>query len=411
MRKILSTIMFAGAALAAVHPASAAVPTIDSIVGDYIQSDSTQYADSESGITSTMWEACKGIEISRVEGSDNAINISGLWRSLRGENHTIEATFSSTSGNISIPAGTVVWLDNDYSAGEGGTEVTGQSEIKIYACEYTTDESGQAIEEWSKRPIIFRYDENTGRWWHEGYIVVTRPWPSGETGELVETAVDYMYNLTIIRANGTVTNESYSFSSGSIVEYGEETRPCYVDNDGSILNLLTTDQYGFGALAHYEVSGDMFTIPAAPIASVTDLTYSYKVLAGVDIDPDTQQPSLTDQMDITGQIIESDGTRNISFSPSAIFYASYDAEMGAITIDPNVIQEVVRRLEISYVPEETASVGNITASDNIAKEVERVEYYDLHGRRLPDATATTGVIIKKTIYTDGSFSTDKAIVE
>ena len=239
MKQFLSTICIAAACCAS---ASAAIPTIDQITGTYIESDSTVYQDETTGVEQVMWSTCNDFTISRVEGSDDRIAISGFWRSLNGERHTIEATYSPTTGRITMPAGTVVWVDNQYGFDDNGDiVVTGQEEINIYNYTYNTSSGAWEL---SERDIVFSYDEETGRWCHNGYIAVT------EEGSVYEAP----YNTTFIRANGTVTNESYSFNStGDRNDYGEESRPCYVDfSTGTILNLLYTDKYGHGTQVNFE---------------------------------------------------------------------------------------------------------------------------------------------------------------
>lgn len=395
MKQFLSTICIAAACCAS---ASAAIPTIDQITGSYIESDSTVNQDETTGVEQVMWSTCNDFTISRVEGSDDRIAISGFWRSLNGERHTIEATYSPTTGRITMPAGTVVWVDNQYGFDDNGDiVVTGQEEINIYNYTYNTSSGAWEL---SERDIVFSYDEETGRWCHNGYIAVT------EEGSVYEAP----YNTTFIRANGTVTNESYSFNStGDRNDYGEESRPCYVDfSTGTILNLLYTDKYGHGTQVNFEASSNKFTIYAAPIASITEIEYSYKVLVAVDIDPDTYHPSLADDMDITGDITDGDnGTKKVSFVPSAIFAASYNSSTNQILIDSDMLYEVVERLELSYTPDATSSVEEVMAGEK-TRTVAAEEYYDLQGRRLTGKPAT-GIVIKKTTYTDGTTESVKEI--
>ena len=238
------------------------------------------------------------------------------------------------------------------------------------------------------------------------------------TGEQTQGIMEYLYNVTFVPANGMVTNSNYRVESdGTITQYGEESRACYVDEKtGEILNLLYTDQYHTRPLMNFSIKGNSFILPAAPIAALTDATYNYKVLAGVNINPDTKRPWLTPTMEISGEIVEdaATGMKSVSFSPSAIYAValavddatgSYDLDIS----DNSPVYEIVESLELKYTPVDVAaSVGDAMASDAV-KEVATVEYYDLYGRRLPSAADVKGVVIKRITYTDGSVETVKAI--
>lgn len=165
---------------------------------------------------------------------------------------------------------------------------------------------------------------------------------------------------------------------------------------------------------HFSIKGNSFIIPAAAIASISDATYNYKVLAGVDIDPDTKRPWLTPTMEISGEIAENTetGMRSVSFSPSAIYAVALvvDGTTGSYDFDINdnsPVFEIVESLKLEYKPIKPASVGAVAA--DAVKEVAAMEYYDLYGRRLPSAADVKGVVIKRITYTDGSVETLKAI--
>ena len=390
-------------------PANAAVPTIDDIVGNYVQCDSARVQSSTTGEVVTQFSGCTDLTVAKVEGADDKVTISGFWRGLRGDRYTLTADFDDFNGAISMPAGTVIWEDNRYDI---NGELIGTVPVKAYAME-GSDEAGWQE---SSRPIIFSYDQSTGRYTNRGYIAITTLVNDETTGEQTEGIMEYLYNVTFVPANGTVTNSNYrGEADGTITEYGEESRACYVDEkDGVILNLLYTDQYNSGPLMHFSIKGNSFIIPAAAIASISDATYNYKVLAGVDIDPDTKRPWLTPTMEISGEIVEdaATGMKSVSFSPSAIYAVavavdettgSYDFDIS----DNSPVYEIVESLKLEYKPIKPASVGAVAA--DAVKEVAAMEYYDLYGRRLPSAADVKGVVIKRITYTDGSMETLKAI--
>lgn len=390
-------------------PANAAVPTIDDIVGNYVQCDSARVQSSTTGEVVTQFSGCTDLTVAKVEGADDKVTISGFWRGLRGDRYTLTADFDDFNGAISMPAGTVIWEDNRYDI---NGELIGTVPVKAYAME-GSDEAGWQE---SSRPIIFSYDQSTGRYTNRGYIAITTLVNDETTGEQTEGIMEYMYNVTFVPANGTVTNSNYRVEAdGTITEYGEESRACYVDEkDGVILNLLYTDQYNSGPLMHFSIKGNSFIIPAAAIASISDATYNYKMLAGVDIDPDTKRPWLTPTMEISGEIVEDaeTGMRSVSFSPSAIYAVALvvDGTTGSYDFDINdnsPVFEIVESLKLEYKPIKPASVGAVAA--DAVKEVAAMEYYDLYGRRLPSAADVKGVVIKRITYTDGSMETLKAI--
>lgn len=409
MKKRLSTISIAMLLAWVALPANAAVPTIDDIVGNYVQCDSARVQSSTTGEVVTQFSGCTDLTVAKVEGADDKVTISGFWRGLRGDRYTLTADFDDFNGAISMPAGTVIWEDNRYDI---NGELIGTVPVKAYAME-GSDEAGWQE---SPRPIIFSYDQSTGRYTNRGYIAITTLVNDETTGKQTEGIMEYIYNVTFVPANGTVTNSNYRVEAdGTITEYGEESRACYVDEkDGVILNLLYTDQYNSGPLMHFSIKGNSFIIPAAAIASISDATYNYKVLAGVDIDPDTKRPWLTPTMEISGEIAENTetGMRSVSFSPSAIYAVALvvDGTTGSYDFDINdnsPVFEIVESLKLEYKPIKPASVGAVAA--DAVKEVAAMEYYDLYGRRLPSAADVKGVVIKRITYTDGSMETVKEI--
>lgn len=409
MKKRLSTISIAMLLAWVALLANAAVPTIDDIVGNYVQCDSARVQSSTTGEVVTQFSGCTDLTVAKVEGADDKVTISGFWRGLRGDRYTLTADFDGFNGAISMPAGTVIWEDNRYDI---NGELIGTVPVKAYAME-GSDEAGWQV---SPRPIIFSYDQSTGRYTNRGYIAITTLVNDETTGGQTDGIMEYMYNVTFVPANGTVTNSNYRVEAdGTITEYGEESRACYVDEkDGVILNLLYTDQYNSGPLMHFSIKGNSFIIPAAAIASISDATYNYKVLAGVDIDPDTKRPWLTPTMEISGEIAENTetGMRSVSFSPSAIYAVALvvDGTTGSYDFDINdnsPVFEIVESLKLEYKPIKPASVGAVAA--DAVKEVAAMEYYDLYGRRLPSAADVKGVVIKRITYTDGSMETVKEI--
>lgn len=416
MKKRLSTISIAMLLAWVALPANAAVPTIDDIVGNYVQCDSLLQQDETSGEVYSQFNKCTDLTVAKVEGADDKVTISGFWRGLRGDRYTLTADFDDFNGAISMPAGTVIWEDNRYDI---NGELIGTVPVKAYAME-GSDEAGWQE---SPRPIIFSYDQSTGRYTNRGYIAITTLVNDETTGKQTEGIMEYLYNVTFVPANGMVTNSNYRVESdGTITQYGEESRACYVDEKtGEILNLLYTDQYNTGPLMNFSIKGNIkgnsfIILPAAAIATLTDATYNYKVLAGVDIDPDTKRPWLTPTMDITGEIVEdaATGMKSVSFSPSAIYAVAVavDDATGSYYLnisDNSPVFEIVKSLELKYTPVDVAaSVGDAVASDAV-KEVARVEYYDMYGRKLPAAADVKGVVIKRITYTDGSMETVKEI--
>lgn len=417
-KRFLSAICIA----AACASASAAIPSIDEITGSYIQSDSTIYADSETGTQQVQWSQCNDLTIERVEGSDNKIEISGYWRSRNGVRHTFEASYNATLGRISIPAGSVLWVDNVYPG--GGTPV--QSEIKLYNYEQdpTTGDWGL-----SQRDIIFIYDDDKDCFVHSGYTAITTQWPNDQTGEMEEIIPENpVYNTTLLPANGTVANHSYGFEAAktdeetgeiisyNLIDYGEESRPCYVDYaTGTILNLLTNDMYGHGAMAQFVAEDNIFIIPAQAIGAVTSgLDYSYRVLAAATLDPDTHYPILSDNTQdwhlATYATTGSDGTMHVSMPTSAIFAAAYDETTGQLQVDGNAVFEMLEKLEITFTPngDATSAIDEVTTDGMENRTVASEEYFDLQGRRITTPVAA-GIVIKKTTYTDGTTQSTKQL--
>ena len=72
------------AAMAALQ-AHAAVPSVDDIVGNYVQCDSLLQQDETSGEVYSQFNKCTDLTVAKVEGADNKVTVSGFWRGLRGD--------------------------------------------------------------------------------------------------------------------------------------------------------------------------------------------------------------------------------------------------------------------------------------------------------------------------------------
>lgn|GEM_PF-4010206 len=374
----------------------ASVPTIDDIVGNYIEMDYQPTQDASTGETVLEWKSCNDLSIELAQEEDS-IEISGFWRSLRGTRHTIKAEYDHYDGSIRIPAGTVVFVDTQYTPGTGSTT---SADIKIYAFEWDeTGESGTL----SKRPISYKYDAAKNRWYCGTTLVITT-FIDGE-----EMIMEALYDSELIPANGTVYNESYSFEGSEKYPYGKESRPCYIDADNKTLyNLIYIDQFGHGTRVTFDPQTG--TIPASLIAEVNgDINNPYKALVSVNIDPETYIPTPTSDgiLNVTSKETDEENEKTtFTYISSAIYPAAVD-ENYQLKIDDSSVYEVVEKLSIVYTPSAPSSISSITADkDKIVKES---AYYDFLGRRIFKPQIGT-LVIKKNIYTDGSSSVKKIIV-
>lgn len=378
-------------------PALASVPTIDDIVGDYIEMDYQPVQDSSTGETTLQWKSCNDLSIQRAQ-DDDAIEISGFWRSLRGARHTLQAQYDDYDGTIRIPAGSVVFVDTQYTPSTG---VVATVDIKVYAFEWDeTGESGTL----SQRPILYKYDAAQNRWSCGSTLVITT-FIDGE-----EVIMEAMYDSELIPANGVVYNESYSFEDGVKYPYGAESRPCYIDAASNTLyNLIYTDQFGHGARVTFDPQSG--TIPASLIAEASgDISNPYKALVGVDIDPETYIPTPTydGTINVTSKEVDDEtGATTFVYIPSAIYPASVDDNYQP-QIDDSSIYEVIEKLSIVYTPAASSSVPSIAADKN--KDIKESTYYDLFGRCVTEPQAGA-LVIKKNVYTDGTTSAEKIIVK
>ena len=374
MKKAIYTTLATIGLAAAANAQTATVPTLEQMAGDFIIVNSKDYND-------TKYVAdMRGFSMETT--SDDSLAVSNFY--MKG-GLDFKAGYSETTGNFTIPAGTLVYRMNDDNG--------------IVQYLYPYDDVNQEV---TYRPITYRYKGND-TWSTDATLVLM----SG-TGNTELSPYIFAQGSEIRRANATVENLSYD---GDGVEF-KESRPALVTRDGSALtisNFLTTDQYGYGCRVTGTVDETAGTVTIAPatIGQTNDMTY-YRVLAGCTANEGELKPSglsfagTAREGDITGKADFQKGT--IEFGTAAIWAATL--QNSSLQIDSNLFFEFIKSIRVTISGNPQASVS---APDASTSEVVATEYYDLTGRRIAEPTAGTPCI-RRDIHADGTISATKQLL-
>ena len=97
----------------------------------------------------------------------------------------------------------------------------------------------------------------------------------------------------------------------------------------------------------------------------------------------------------------------IAIDPMAIWVAEY-SESG-IMVDENQFYEFVKTVNVTYdVSKTDISAIEAPSKTNVEKEVSHIDYYAIDGRKLAEPQEGS-LVIKVTVYTDGSRKADKIV--
>ena len=356
------------------------VPALSEMEGDFVIMNMQEY-EGMAGLGNM-----RAMKMS-VDG--DSLSISGFYM-LQGVDN-VKAGYDEQDGDITISS---------------GTEILRASNITRVL--YVWDEDAQEV---NLRPITYEYLGN-GTWATEQTLMIMTGYVGGELSQ----GAYFANGSEIHRANAVSSNVSYYGTDIETQERYDESRPSFVaveDGRVAVYNLLQADQYGYGCMMEGTIGTDGATVSFAPRAIGQTNDGTYRVLAGCGYDeagniPDGLTNAGTPQEGyVEGHLDLETGT--LSFGHMAIWVASYDGT--GLEIDSDRFFEFVAKTEVTFEPGEIlpSSIGPSRALDSQAKAVERVEYYRMDGVRV--ARPRQGeLLVKRSVYTDGTARTEKMFV-
>lgn len=352
------------------------IPALSDMSGDFLVLNSQEY----NGVTSLS-----SMKAFKMSPSDNTtVSMSGFYMAGC---LNFDAEYNEKNGSMTIASGTPIFDMKSYM---------------VYLYPWNSED-----EEVIKRPIEYRYAGNN-TWQNDNDLMLV-----AIQDENIQTST-FSNSSTIVRCNGTSANTSYAGAVGSQDEYNE-SRPCYVTINGNridIYNILQADQYGYGV--HLSGTFDAETGDAMLDYTLTGYTNDgrYRILTGCDYDEATNMPtgmSYADTADM-GRIHATIDVKNgtLTLDPMAIWVAEYDATTGSITVNENLLFEFVKTVNVNYDPASTIATSIESVDNTAAKEVQRVEYYSIDGRKIGEPQKGS-LVIRVTVYKDNTSKKEKIL--
>lgn len=352
------------------------IPALSDMSGDFLVLNSQEY----NGVTSLS--SMKAFKMS--PSGNTTVSMSGFYMTGCLD---FDAEYNEKNGSMTIASGTPIFDMESYM---------------IYLYPWNSED-----EEVITRPIEYRYTGNN-TWQNDNDLMLV-----AIQDENIQTS-SFSNSSTIVRCNGTSANTSYVGSAGSQDEY-IESRPCYVTINGNridIYNILQADQYGYGV--HLSGTFDAETGDAMLDYTLTGYANdgTYRILTGCDYDEATNMPTrmsyagTADMGRIHATIDVKNGT--LSLDPMAIWVAEYDATTGSITVNENLLFEFVKTVNVTYDPASTIATSIESVDNTAAKEVQRVEYYSIDGRKIGEPQKGS-LVIRVTVYKDNTSKKEKIL--
>lgn len=352
------------------------IPALSDMSGDFLVLNSQEY----NGVTSLS--SMKAFKMS--PSGNTTVSMSGFYMAGC---LNFDAEYNEKNGSMSIASGTPIFDMESYM---------------VYL--YPWDSENEEV---ITRPIEYRYAGNN-TWQNDNDLMLV-----AILDENIQTS-SFSNSSTIVRCNGTSANTSYVGAAGSQDEYNE-SRPCYVTINGNridIYNILQADQYGYGV--HLSGTFDAETGDAMLDYTLTGYTNDgkYRILTGCDYDEATNMPTgmsydgTADMGRIHATIDVKNGT--LTLDPMAIWAAEYDATTGSITVNENLLFEFVKTVNVNYDPASTIATSIESVDNTAAKEVQRVEYYSIDGRKIGEPQKGS-LVIRVTVYKDNTSKKEKIL--
>lgn len=352
------------------------IPALSDMSGDFLVLNSQEY----NGVTSLS--SMKAFKMS--PSGNTTVSMSGFYMAGCLD---FDAEYNEKNGSMSIASGTPIFDMESYM---------------VYL--YPWDSENEEV---ITRPIEYKYAGNN-TWQNDNDLMLV-----AIQDENIQTS-SFSNSSTIVRCNGTSANTSYVGAAGSQDEYNE-SRPCYVTINGNridIYNILQADQYGYGV--HLGGTFDAETGDAMLDYTLTGYANdgTYRILTGCDYDEATNMPTgmsyagTADMGRIHATIDVKNGT--LTLDPMAIWVAKYDSSTGNITVDESLLFEFVKTVSVTYDPASTIATSIESVDNTAAKEVQRVEYYSIDGRKIGEPQRGS-LVIRVTVYKDNTSKKEKIL--
>lgn len=352
------------------------IPALSDMSGDFLVLNSQEY----NGVTSLS--SMKAFKMS--PSGNTTVSMSGFYMAGCLD---FDAEYNEKNGSMSIASGTPIFDMESYM---------------VYL--YPWDSENEEV---ITRPMEYKYAGNN-TWQNDNDLMLV-----AIQDENIQTST-FSNSSTIVRCNGTSANTSYVGSAGSQDEY-IESRPCYVtinDNRIDIYNILQADQYGYGV--HLSGTFDAETGDAMLDYTLTGYANdgTYRILTGCDYDEATNMPTgmsyagTADMGRIHATIDVKNGT--LTLDPMAIWVAEYDSSTGSITVNESLLFEFVKTVSVTYDPASTIATSIESVDNTAAKEVQRVEYYSIDGRKIGEPQRGS-LVIRVTVYKDNTSKKEKIL--
>lgn len=363
------------AAAASVCAQETTIPSMSEMTGDFLVLNTQEYE----GVTGLA--SMKPFTITPAD--NDSVTISGFYMTGCLD---FKAEYNETTGKISIPAGVPIFDMETYM---------------VYL--YPWDAENEVV---IMRPIEYKYvGYNTWECSSDLMLIAIQ-------GEEMQSST-FANGSKIARCNATTNNVSYVGAAGSQDEY-IESRPSYVTISGNnidVYNILQADQYGYGV----HLSGTIDRTAGQVKFGYTLTGYAndgtYRILTGCEYDEETNMPtgvsySGTNDYAMTYATIDLENGE-IALDPMAIWVAEYSS--GSITIDDTRFFEFVKTINVTYDVDKTdISAIETPAVTDADKEVSHIDYYAIDGRKLAEPQEGS-LVIKVTVYTDGTRKADKIV--
>lgn len=355
------------------------IPPFSEMSGDYIIVNSKDYEGKKN---------ISEIKFMNINADKDSLTLSGFY--IKGC-PSFHAKYDETNGNIIIPYGTLIYV------AFGDT----------YRYLYLWDDKKEEV---IQKDIIYYYKGNN-MWEAETTLIMMVGTMDGEL-----SPVYFSQGSKIYRSNGKTENVSFA-GWGQDQQRFDESRPSYVMIDNqriTIYNMLQADQFEYGCKMEGTYNSETGEAIFLPVVIGQSNEGIYRVLMGCIVDEKDNKPLSTTNPNTSkeGQVIvKVDMERGtLDFDPMAIWPASLDVR-GGLIVDKTRYFEFVKTVKVSFDPAQAVGISYIPEDmTSMGKEVEKIEYYDITGRKVI-APQLNNLYIQKVYYKDNTSISKKTYIK